>query len=378
MKIGLYVHIPFCKSKCYYCDFLSFSKTDKMEQYIEALRNEIEWYGNSVRGKHTIRSIFIGGGTPTVLPPFLIEKLCQTLTEKFEIESDCEWSIEVNPGTITKEHIDIFEKVGINRVSIGLQACQNTLLKQIGRIHDYSDWEETIELLQKSKINNISTDLMFGLPGQTLLDWKNTLKKVINANVKHISAYSLIIEEGTYFSKLDEEGKLTLPSEDVEREMYQYAKMFLKKNAFEHYEISNWAKPGYISKHNTSYWKQIPYIGVGLGAHGYLDNIRTRNTRNMESYLINNGMPDLIRRIESVQTVQMDMEEYMFLGLRMIEGISIKEFYNRFNVDLFEIYGDTLNGWIKQKKMVNHNGSIYLTEEGIDVSNQIFMSFLME
>lgn len=376
MKIGLYVHIPFCKSKCYYCDFLSFPKLDQVEAYMEALMKELAYYGQQINGVHTIGSIFIGGGTPTVLSPFLIQRLCQKIKEHFVLEEGYEWTIEANPGTVTKEHVEAFIEGGINRVSIGLQACQNTLLKQIGRIHQKEDWEKTITLLKAGGITNINTDLMFGLPGQKFEEWQETLEEVVKKEIPHLSAYGLIIEEGTLFYERYEKGELDLPEDEFERAMYDYTKTYLSTHGYEQYEISNWAKKGYNCKHNCLYWQQQWYIGVGLGAHSYMNQVRYHNTTCMETYISAQGDGRQLVREEELINEKMAMEECMFLGLRMTKGIDVDIFNKKFGKDIFEIYGETLDKWIKENILAYHKGRIYLTERGIEISNQVFASFL--
>ncbi|MGL4800542.1 MAG: radical SAM family heme chaperone HemW [Cellulosilyticaceae bacterium] len=376
MKIGLYVHIPFCKSKCYYCDFLSFPKMDQTEAYVEALVKELANYGKTIAGAHTISSIFIGGGTPTVLSPFLLQKLCVAIKESFVLEENYEWTIEANPGTVTKDHAEVMVKSGVNRVSIGLQACQNTLLKSIGRIHQKEDWEKTLVILREAGMTNINTDLMFGLPNQSVADWKETLQEAVAKEIPHLSAYSLIIEEGTTFFERYENNELVLPTEDEEREMYSYVKSYLKDHGYEQYEISNWAKKEKRCKHNILYWQQESYIGAGLGAHSYMEGVRYHNTTDMAAYLKSEGDVDLLVVEKELITERMAMEEFMFLGLRMMEGVKGKDFAARFGCDMFEIYGDTLDKWIKEKILAYANDSLYLTERGVELSNQVFASFL--
>ncbi len=250
MKIGLYVHIPFCHSKCYYCDFLSFPNKGQEEIYVDALVKEIQHYGLKVRGLHTIGSLFIGGGTPTVLPPFLLDRVLEAIRLNFDIEEDAEWTVESNPGTILEEHVESFKKNGVNRVSLGLQAVQNHQLKQIGRIHIFEDWKRSIMLLRNHGMTNINTDIMFALPNQTMEEWQDTVETMIAYELPHISAYSLIIEEGTVFGKKYEEGTLKTIDEETDRQMYTFVKERLKEAGYTQYEISNWAKDGLNCRHN--------------------------------------------------------------------------------------------------------------------------------
>ncbi|MGL4739068.1 MAG: radical SAM family heme chaperone HemW [Cellulosilyticaceae bacterium] len=377
MRIGLYVHIPFCKMKCHYCDFLSFPKHHDYESYVEALCQELANYGKRVLGVHTISSIFIGGGTPTVLPPFLLEKIGQTINASFTLEPDLEWTIEANPGTIVEEHAVVFKRIGINRVSLGLQAMQPCLLKKLGRIHSLDAWDESITILRKHGIKRINTDLMFSLPGQTLEDWQQTLSYVVDHDISHISAYALIIEEGTPFYDAYERGELILPDEEVDRQMYHYAQSYLGERGYEQYEISNWAKEGEACRHNILYWQQGNYIGAGLGAHGYLEGKRYHNTTDMSSYIDARGRYDVLVVEEEVITKQMAMEEFMFLGLRMRSGVDALDFNVRFGQTLMEVYGDVIEGWIKEKALIHHNERVYLTDFGLDIANQVYASFLL-
>ena len=374
MKIGLYVHIPFCHSKCHYCDFLSFTNEGLEESYTDALVKELEHYGEKLKNKHTIKSIFIGGGTPTVLPPFLLDRICSAITRCFRLEKDAEWTIEANPGTIKEAHVAVFKRYPVNRISLGLQASQEHLLKKIGRIHTFKQWEESIRLLKEGGIKNINTDLMFALPGQTLEDWKKTLEVVTMYDIQHISAYALIIEEGTRFGDLYEEGKLEEVDEDLDRNMYYYAKEFLKQRGYEHYELSNWSKPNLDCKHNVLYWRREPYIGVGLGSHSFFENTRFSNETNLRRYIATETSDIVVER--EVLTKQIAMEEFMFLGLRMLEGVSYSEFENIFGKSLIDVYGCQIQEWIKQKALVQNKDRIYLTDYGLDIANQVFASFI--
>ncbi|MHC1747527.1 MAG: radical SAM family heme chaperone HemW [Cellulosilyticaceae bacterium] len=374
MKIGLYVHIPFCHSKCHYCDFLSFTNEGLEESYTDALVKELEHYGEKLKNKHTIKSIFIGGGTPTVLPPFLLDRICSAITRCFRLEKDVEWTIEANPGTIKEAHVAVFKRYPVNRISLGLQASQEHLLKKIGRIHTFKEWEESIRLLKEGGIENINTDLMFALPGQTLEDWKKTLEVVTMYDIQHISAYALIIEEGTRFGDLYEEGKLEEVDEDLDRNMYYYAKEFLKQRGYEHYELSNWSKPNLDCKHNVLYWRREPYIGVGLGSHSFFENTRFSNETNLRRYIATETSDIVVER--EVLTKQIAMEEFMFLGLRMLEGVSYSEFENIFGKSLIDVYGCQIQEWIKQKALVQNKDRIYLTDYGLDIANQVFASFI--
>ncbi len=374
MNTGLYVHIPFCQSKCYYCDFLSIADNSLEDVYVSALVEELKRYSRKVKRK--INTIFIGGGTPTALSVNLLSKICEVIEDNFILDKDIEWTIEVNPGTLTKSHLQIIKNTSINRVSLGLQSSCNNLLKKIGRIHTFEDWENTINDLLGIGITNINTDLMFALPSQTLHDWKCTLARVSQYPITHISAYALILEKNTKLYNDYKNGLFLITSEDVDRQMYATAKEILSSYGFFQYEISNWAKNGYKCKHNILYWTLDEYIGVGLGASGYLNNIRYTNTDDLKKYIqgIDHGT-DIIKE-EDVITNKMSMEEFMFLGLRMIRGICKKDFKNRYGKNIEEIYGYEINKWKNEKALIENETNIYLTNFGIDISNTVFASFL--
>ena len=378
MKIGLYVHIPFCHSKCYYCDFLSFPNKGQEEVYVDALIKEIEHYGLKVRGQYTIGSLFIGGGTPTVLSPFLLDRVLEAIRLNFDLEEDAEWTVESNPGTILKEHVESFKKHGVNRVSLGLQAVQNHQLKQIGRIHVFEDWKRSINLLRSEGMTNINTDIMFALPHQTLEEWKETVETMIAYELPHLSAYSLIIEEGTVFGKRYEEGTLHVIDEETDRQMYDFVKRRLKEAGYTQYEISNWAKNGLNCKHNELYWECGFYLGLGLGAHGYMEGVRYHNTVVFNDYLQAQGDPrQLVTEREEI-SIKNAMEEYMFLGLRMMTGVGTQAFYEKFKVSIFEVYKEPIEKWIKEGILIHNNGRLFLSEKGIDLANQVFISFLLD
>ena len=376
MQIGLYFHIPFCASKCYYCDFLSFPKQKEQERYIEALLQEIEKTGESLPSETSVKSIFIGGGTPTVLPPFLLDRLMKAIVTHFKLEASCEWTIEANPGTIELEKIQVLKQYPITRISLGLQSTHNHLLKSIGRLHRFEDWEESIRLIRTHTSWQINTDLMFALPGQSFEAFKQTLDTIIAYDLEHLSIYALIIEEGTTFGDLYDQGKIQEVPEELDRQMYHYAQSYLQKQGYKQYEISNWAKPGYACKHNMVYWQCEPYIGLGLGAHSMYDQKRFYNEEDLQKYVLAQGDLEKLRHDEECLTRKMMMEEYMFLGLRLLEGISETAFEKKFNVSVWDVYSSQLNKWIKQGALVYDKKRIYLSHYGLDVCNEIFSSFL--
>lgn len=372
-NISLYIHIPFCDQKCHYCDFPSFAgKGDLKDRYINALIKEI----NQNTKNYIIDTIFIGGGTPSSLSAEQLEKLLINVNN-FTFSDDVEFTIECNPGSITSQKLNVMKKYGVNRLSMGLQAVQNSLLKDIGRIHSYEVFKENFMLARECGFDNINVDLMFGLPRQKVSEWKESLEMILTLNPEHISAYSLIIEDGTRFSKLYEQNKLKLPNEDEERQMYHLAKDILSKNDFSQYEISNYSKEGFECRHNIAYWKMNNWLGVGSAASSYIDGDRFTNFSKIETYIEkieNNQSP---REEESKNTMEENIEEFMFMGLRLIEGINEDEFEARFNRIVDSYYKDILKKFILQGLLERKNRKIYLTEKGIEYSNIVMSEMLL-
>ena len=374
------MHIPFCKQKCYYCDFLSFANKESLqEKYVEAVLKEIKnFFEQNLQFK--IKTIYIGGGTPSYIEPKYIEKIIKTLKKTQYSSTDLvqEITIEVNPGTVDKEKLKIYKNVGINRLSIGLQAVQNRLLKQMGRIHNFDDFLNTYNLAKKVGFENINVDLMIGLPNQTIADIKESLEKITNLEPNHISVYSLIVEDGTKISKMINDGKLILPDEELERQMYWYVKNFLELKGYNHYEISNFAKIGYEAKHNLDCWNQAEYIGFGLAAHSYIENIRFCNTDNLEQYINNCNSNDFEKNkiIQEKQDLFDKEKEYMLLGLRKIEGVSIQDFKNKFGENPIFIFRNELNKLVEEKLLQIGTNYINLTNKGLDLANIVWEEFI--
>lgn len=370
--LGLYIHIPFCKNKCLYCDFPSFqSKEIIMKDYVKALCIEIE-----ARAKDKVDTIFIGGGTPTYLDLESIEILGATIN-KIKKSDDFEFTIEGNPGTFTDEKLRTFKDMGVNRLSIGLQACQNNLLKNLGRIHSYEEFLNSLSIARSIGFNNINIDLMYGLPEQSVDMWRETLNKVIELSPEHISAYSLIIEDGTPYYDLNLKKGLNLPNEDDERKMNELTLNLLNKNSFSQYEISNFSKRGKECRHNLIYWNLDDYIGCGSGAHSFVKGERISNFEIPEEYISSiisngNGIKEIIIN-EKNDTI----EEYMFMGLRKIEGVSFKEFKKRFNVNLVDLYKNIIEKYLKGGLIEINEDYIRLTEKGITFSNIVMSDFLL-
>ena len=375
-KISLYIHIPFCAQKCLYCDFPSFARKDHLRKaYIEALNKEII----NLREKHNnleISTIFIGGGTPSVLEANELECLLKEVA-KLNMAKDIEYSMECNPGNLTEEKLEVMKNYGVNRISMGLQAKQDNLLKGLGRIHNYKTFKENFLLAKKVGFNNINVDLMFGLPNQRLNEWEETLREIISLEPAHISAYSLIIEEGTAFYNLYENDKLKLPTEEEERKMYHLAKKILEENGFNQYEISNYAKDGKECRHNLAYWNMDNWIGVGSAAASYINGKRIKNISSVEEYI--NSIKDKGEAVEEIinNSKNDNMEEFMFMGLRKINGIDENEFKNRFSMNINDVYGEILNKYIGEGLLIRESGRIFLSEKGIEISNVIMADFLL-
>ena len=374
-KIELYVHIPFCVKKCDYCDFLSApAGRDTQEQYVQALLHEIQTEGG--RRKEPVASVFIGGGTPSILEADLLEKILKALYRCFYIEKEAEVTMEANPGTLTLEKLRICRENGVNRLSLGLQSPDDTELASLGRIHDYQQFLESYQMAREAGFHNVNVDLMFGIPGQTRDGWEKSLRIVAALNPEHISAYSLIIEEGTPFAARN----LKLPDEDTEYQMYEDTARILGEYGFEQYEISNYAKVGKACIHNIGYWTGVSYLGLGLGAASLMDGCRFTNTTSLERYTTASRKPDFpdnIRKDLIKLTRQEQMEEFMFLGLRLRLGISKDEFAQRFGIPIEEIYGDVIRRYKELALLQEENGRIFLSRHGIHVSNTVMADFLL-
>ncbi len=375
-ELGIYIHIPFCKKKCYYCDFVSYSnKCDEIGKYIESLIKEINDFDFS---KYEVTTIYIGGGTPSFIESKYIIKILNTIFYKIENHNNIEITLEANPGTVTRHKLQDYKEAGINRLSIGLQVTQDNLLKEIGRIHTYKEFLETYKNAEKVGFENINVDLMLGLPNQTIEDLKESLEKIVCLKPNHISIYSLIVEEGTQISNLIEKGKLQLPDEKLERNMYWYVKNFLELNGFNHYEISNFAKKGKESKHNLNCWEQKHYIGFGVSAHSYIEDKRFCNISNLEKYIKNleKNEIELNKIIEETQTLEDKKKEYMMLGFRKIEGISISKFKEKFVDNPIYLYRESLNKLVKEGLIEITLDNIKLTNKGLDLANLVFEEFV--
>ncbi|HZK33115.1 MAG TPA: radical SAM family heme chaperone HemW [Tissierellaceae bacterium] len=376
-SVSLYIHIPFCVSKCYYCDFSSFANMeDKIEDYMNSLVIELDLYKEKLED-YNIKTIFIGGGTPTSIDPKHIAKLLAFITNNFNLKDNIEISIEGNPGTLNREKVQIYKKAGINRFSLGLQSLNDDLLKSIGRSHNVEDFYNSYNLLKHMGINNINVDLMFGLPNQSLEDVVSTLDKVLKLGVEHISYYGLILEEETYLYDIYHKGLVSLPSEDEEREMYHTGRKILEENGYIHYEISNFALPGYECKHNLVYWDLMPYIGIGLSSHSSFKGKRFWNTKNMSLYIEKLGKKEFPITGEEIINRATEISEFCILGIRKIKGIDKLEFNKRFNTKIETLYGDIINKHEENGLINNQETFISLTNKGLDLSNIVEVDFLI-
>lgn len=400
-ELEVYIHIPFCARKCAYCDFLSApASSDTMHQYLEALLQEIREF--PWEEEYEVSTVFFGGGTPSILPAEWIGRILETLEERqgnggsdyagrvwkpvpaaSESVSAREITIECNPGTADFEKLRAYHEMGINRLSLGLQSADDQELKCLGRIHTWEEFLDTYQAARRAGFENINIDLMSALPGQTEASWESTLKKVLALKPEHISAYSLIVEEGTpFYERYEEDVKrreageacIALPSEEEERRMYALTEQYLASAGMYRYEISNYAKPGYECRHNIGYWRRTDYVGFGLGASSLLKNVRYRNPEDLSSYL----KKDFSGREKEKLTIPDQMSEFMFLGLRMTEGVSEQKYSETFGVRMEEIYAEPLRKLIDENLICRKNGQVYLTDRGRDLANPVMAEFLLD
>ena len=430
--LGIYVHIPFCVKKCNYCDFLSAPSTKEVQKcYIDALLKQIQSYKALVK-EYEIKTIYFGGGTPSLLEIEEMERVFTEIKESYGLTEEClsemEITLEANPGTFGIDKLLAYRKLGFNRLSMGVQSMNEKELKLLGRVHTVDEFLENYKLARECGFENINIDLMQALPNQTVESWEDTLKKVISLNPEHISAYSLIIEEGTKFYDWYEGKEELLPDEEIEREIYYRTEEILKKAGYERYEISNYAKLGKESRHNLCYWQGVDYLGLGLGASSLIKGERFSNETNLEKFMMyandlektescyskNNleqiNIPHLEENLEQTKmenepleknfnekiahnrtnafdrlkkeshllTKQEQMEEFMFLGLRVMNGVSKQEFLKRFQLELEDVYGQILETLENEQLLVLENDKIALTKKGIDISNYVFAQFLLD
>lgn len=383
-QLEIYVHIPFCVQKCNYCDFLSMPADDSVkEEYVKALLEQISLESDRMKcdmyAARKISSVYFGGGTPSILSVEMLSKIMGAIKKGFPLSADCEITIEVNPGTVDKEKIVALRKMGFNRLSIGMQSANDNELELLGRIHSFEEFKECFINSRLAGFDNINVDVMTGLPSQTIEKLDATLDKVIGLYPEHISTYSLIIEENTPF--YEKYGSIEGPvvGEEVERTMYWNTANKLKINGYKHYEISNFSKEGYESRHNCGYWKRIPYLGLGLGASSHVcystgEEYRLKNMSDMKAYIYN---PDAKEENSKLQYKDM-VEEFMFLGLRMLDGISRDEFYQNFGSTVEGFYAPVLDNLNRDGLIMLYEDRIKLSERGVDYGNYVFSKFLIE
>ena len=413
-ELGIYIHIPFCKQKCYYCDFVSFSnKQNQIENYIQALKKEIKFYFQNKKfiENYDVTTIYIGGGTPSFINSYYIVEILKELEQNLKYNKtkfeDIEITIEVNPGTVDQQKLKQYKDAKINRLSIGLQSTNNKILKEIGRIHTFEDFLETYQMTRNVGFDNINVDLMIGLPNQTIEDIKKSLEEVIKLNSTHISVYSLIIEEGTVIEKKIKDHQLKEMDEELERNMYWYVKDTLELNGYKHYEISNFAKEGKESKHNLNCWLQKEYIGMGTSAHSYINGVRYANSTEIEEYImlmgqlneqvidgilnLSNNISDTsdgivetnlkekietIYEIEETQTLEDKKKEYMLLGLRKIDGVQISKFKEKYIDNPIFLFRKELEKLVKEELIKIDGDYIKLTNKGLDLGNIVWEEFI--
>ncbi len=406
--LELYLHIPFCVRKCRYCDFLSMAAgEDVRRKYVDRLLEEIRIQSQQCKDYQVI-SVFVGGGTPSLLAGVQIWEIMEAVRSHFCLKEDVEITLECNPGTLTAGKLSFYQSAGINRLSLGLQSADNRELQELGRIHTFEDFLESFDLARKKGFDNINIDLISSLPGQTPRDWAYTLKKVSGLRPEHISAYSLIVEEGTPFYELYGEDELRrqrgeepyiLPTEEAERDMYELTLEILESRGYRRYEISNYALPHRECRHNIGYWQLVPYLGLGLGSSSFIENVRFSNTRNLSAYLEGEfcRLTEILayadrqceegHKCDGGQSCKQEgevfylhkrqqIEEFMFLGMRMMEGVSREKFREKFGMTLEGIYGTVLQKLQRQGLIEQCEGMVRLTREGIAVSNYVFSEFL--
>lgn len=386
-EFGLYIHIPFCRQKCFYCDFPSFAgREKKIDRYLQALEQEFALLrqrvlpkdnARDIEGKFAPRTIYIGGGTPTALNANQMKKLLEIVQKYVTVAKAEEFTVEMNPGTVDREKLLLLQQAGINRLSVGVQSFDDHCLQKIGRIHTAQDAVNTIELAHNLGFGNISLDLIYGLPQQDMEILTKSVERALTLPVQHISIYGLQLEEGTAFQRMADMGKLQLPTDELVEVMYDYIVGKLPEAGYQRYEISNYALPGYESKHNLSYWQDVEYLGLGSGAHSYWQGTRYENPIGIDDYISVLEAGRLSATLEEQVDRQAHMEEYCFLGLRTAAGIDKNFFQQKFGVDLFAVYGRTIEKLVAQDLLQHTARGIALTTLGMKYGNQVFGEFLL-
>ena len=383
-RLGIYVHIPFCAKKCNYCDFYSLASGEgEKKAYVEALKREIREVSKNVNDEYRVYTIYFGGGTPSIIKADYIKEILEEIRLGFRLCKDDfypEITIECNPKTVDMEKLFVYKEAGINRISLGLQSTNDDELRLLGRIHTYEDFLHSYDMVRKSCFTNVNIDLMSAIPKQKITTYERSLDELIKLNPEHISSYSLIIEEGTnFYKKYSENAPLVmdLPSEDEDRAMYELTSFRLAEAGYKRYEISNYAKDGYFSRHNTSYWERVPYLGFGVGASSLFEGERYDNVANLKEYIKHAGISDIRRNITKL-SLRDEMSEFMFLGLRLIDGISKQVFTKIFTFTVDEIFGDVLKKHINNELLIDYGDFLKLSDRGLDISNYVLSDFLLD
>ncbi|SFG39155.1 radical SAM family heme chaperone HemW [Oribacterium sp. WCC10] len=384
-QLELYIHIPFCARKCNYCDFLSFPvKEQDHAEYVEKLCREIALGAEPASENREVSSVFIGGGTPSLIDPRHIVHIMDEVRDHFSVRKDAEITIECNPASTLRYKFSLYKEAGINRLSLGLQSANDSELRMLGRIHAFDDFLKCFQNARMEGFSNINVDLMNDIPGQTLKSWNETLKHVLMLKPEHVSIYNLIVEEGTPFMKMYKDGTLALPDEETASEIDEITRVLTGKYGYNRYEVSNYAKPGYECRHNYGYWSNVSYLGFGLGAASYFSGKRWSNTRDFRRYMELDFSDDmkagfsLLRTDEQILSKEDQMEEFMFLGLRRIEGISEVEFKQRFQMDIMSVFGSELEKYVSQGFIIHDGYRFRFSDRGMDVSNVILSQFLID
>nr|WP_300095808.1 radical SAM family heme chaperone HemW [Sedimentibacter sp.] len=376
-KLGLYIHVPFCKKKCNYCDFYSVKWDDDWEnKYSEAVLDEIKDYKEMLENKYKVDTIYFGGGTPTIINPANLKRILDIIRTLTDVDENAEISMEANPNTLTDENLRQYKEIGINRLSIGIQSLNDEILQKIGRVHNSKEALDAINRARKHGFENVNADVMFNIPEQTTLDIEDTLSKIIESGVTHISFYSLKLEKGTPMYSMEQKNLINMPDEDEERNMYYKGRFVMEKNNLFQYEISNFAVKGFECRHNLKYWNQEEYIGIGPSAHSFMNSTRYSNPSDLKKYCKSAEENNFNRIIQEEMNDEELMFEYIMLRLRLTEGLDTVEFKNKFNVDFFEKYKKQIN-YLTDNKLIEQSGSIIkLTQRGMDISNYVFEEFM--
>ena len=376
MKLGIYIHIPFCKQKCYYCDFPSYAgKEACQDAYLDALLFEIRKEGRAYQDR-IVDTVFFGGGTPSVLPKEALPRIIAALRESFTLADDAEVSAEANPGTVDKEKLTAWREAGIDRISFGVQSFHDSLLRNIGRIHTAEQATDAIKLAREAGFDNINLDLIYGLPSQTVAMLEDDVKRAVSLGIEHISVYGLIVEEDTVLEAMVDEGKVTLPSDEDEEAMYDHVTTYLEDIGYHRYEISNYARDGKVCRHNLKYWQFADYLGLGSAAHSFVAGKRFANERSIDDYIRRMTEEGTARLDDEAETIEELRGEYVFLALRTTEGIDTEDFQKTFGMDFFVQYGDIINRMTTQGLLMRDGRYVRLTKLGMKYGNRVFAQFV--